>query len=136
MHRSRLCYITIDVNDFEIALKFWKAALNAEQTDDETWEGSVYRRIKVPHSNMQILLQLVPEEKVSKTRMHIDIETDDIDAEAERLILLGAKKYRTVDELGFRFHIMQDPFGNEFCILQTEFPELLETKSTTWKSVK
>lgn len=134
MHKSRICYITIDINSFEIGVSFWSQALGAELEGFSTTGNSdiVYRRLRVPDSDIRILLQLVPEKKTAKTRIHIDIETDDTDAEAERLVKLGAKKQRLMDERGFRFWVMEDPFGNEFCVLQPEYPELLNKKGLSW----
>ena len=86
MHRSRICYVTIDVNDHNKALDFWSSALGATPNYDDSWKDSVYRRLKIPNQDIQILLQLVPEEKLSKSRIHIDIESDDIDAELQRLL--------------------------------------------------
>ena len=65
MHKSRLCYITIDINDFDKAVDFYSKALNAELEGFPTTGNSdtVYRRLKLPDSDIRILLQLVPEEK-------------------------------------------------------------------------
>lgn len=133
MHKSRLCYITIDINDFDRGVAFWSQALGAEPESFSNTGNSdqVYRRLKLPDSDIRILLQLVPEAKTAKTRIHLDIETDDTDAEADRLEKLGATKHRLEDERGFRFWVMLDPFGNEFCVLQAEYPELL-AKGNSW----
>lgn len=133
MHKSRLCYITIDINDFEKAVAFWSNALNAQLEPFKTTGNSdlVYRRLKLPDSNIRILLQMVPETKTSKTRVHIDIETDDVEKEADRLEKLGAKRYKLIEDRGFRFWVMLDPFENEFCVLQPEYPELLK-KAHNW----
>ena len=133
MHKSRLCYITIDINDFEKAVEFWSRALGAELEPFATTGNSdiVYRRLKLPDNDIRVLLQMVPEKKTSKTRVHIDIESDDVEAEVSRLVNLGAKKQRLVDERGFRFWVMEDPFDNEFCVLQPEYPELL-SKYAAW----
>ena len=131
-HRSRLCYITIDVNDFDTAIAFWTKALGAtlDLAINKNSE-SIYQRLTLPDSNIHILLQLVPEKKASKSRVHIDIETNDVESEVSRLELLGAKRQRLVEERGFRFWNMIDPFDNEFCVIQTEYPELL-VKGQKW----
>jgi predicted enzyme related to lactoylglutathione lyase len=134
MHKSRLCYITIDINDFDRAVDFWSQALGAELEPFATTGNSdiVYRRLRLPDSDIRILLQLVSEKKTAKTRVHVDIETDDVEAEADRLEKLGAKRHQLMDERGFRFWVMLDPFGNEFCVLQPEYPDLL-AKRVSWK---
>jgi predicted enzyme related to lactoylglutathione lyase len=104
---------------------FWSGALGAEREPFDDMEQQIYRRLRLPGENIRVLLQAVPESKSSKTRVHVDIETDDVDAEVRRLKLLGASETRRVDELGFQFCVMVDPFDNEFCVIQPEFPELL-----------
>lgn len=130
MHRSRLCYITIDCGDLEQAIAFWSAALGAEHEPFDDMEQQIYRRLRLPGENVRVLLQAVPESKSSKTRVHVDIETDDVDAEVKRLKALGASEIRRVDELGFQFCVMLDPFDNEFCVIQPEFPALLSRFGT------
>jgi hypothetical protein len=51
--------------------------------------------------------------------------SDDVDAEVQRLEALGATRYDHQQERGFDFWVMRDPWGNEFCVLQPNFPELL-----------
>jgi len=55
-----------------------------------------------------------------------------VEAEADRLEKLGAKRHQLIDERGFRFWVMVDPFDNEFCVPQPEYPELL-AKRTIWE---
>lgn len=125
MHRSRLCYITIDVNDLPRAIEFWGKALGADLEQINPNSAAIFQRLEIPGRQIHILLQLVPEKKTVKTRMHLDIESDDVTAEVERLTKLGAKVIRPVEERGFKFSVLEDPFGNEFCVLQPEYPELL-----------
>jgi Glyoxalase-like domain len=66
--------------------------------------------------------------------MHIDLETDNVEAEVERLEALGAVRWDHQQERGFDFWVLQDPWGNEFCILQEEFPELLANRRA-WSAV-
>ena len=64
------------------------------------------------------LLQKVAEEKSVKNRMHLDIEVPDIEAEASRLVTLGAHRVRDAPrhEHGTTWLLMADPEGNEFCV--------------------
>jgi hypothetical protein len=57
--------------------------------------------------------------------MHIDLETDTVEAEVGRLEALGAVRWDHQQERWFDFWVLLDPWGNEFCVLQQEFPELL-----------
>jgi predicted enzyme related to lactoylglutathione lyase len=125
MHRSRLCHFVIDVSDLEQGVSFWSAALNAVEEPLPERSRPIYRRLRLPDSEIRILLQKTNDEKTSKERMHIDLETDNIEAEVERLETLGAKRLDHQQEREFEFWVMRDPWGNEFCVLQPEFPEIL-----------
>jgi hypothetical protein len=72
-----------------------------------------------------VLLQRTDDVKVSKERMHLDLETDDVEAEVQRLEALGATRHDHQQERGYHFWVLRDPWGNEFCVLQPNFPELL-----------
>mgnify|MGYP001557124282 CR=1 FL=1 len=61
----------------------------------------------------KLLLQRVAEPKTVKNRMHFDLRAPDgIDAEVDRLVILGASVHARHDGLV----VMQDPEGNEFCV--------------------
>jgi hypothetical protein len=81
--------------------------------------------MRIPDSDIRVLLQLTNDDKVAKNRMHLDIETDDVEAELQRLETLGASRHDHQQERGYDFWVLLDPWGNEFCVLQPEFPELL-----------
>lgn len=124
-HRSRLCHIVIDCDDLDRAFEFWSAALDATEEPISEPSRSVYRRLRLPDSEIRVLLQRTDNEKTSKERMHLDIETDNVEAEVDRLKTLGASPWDHQQERGHDFWVMRDPWGNEFCVLQAEFPELL-----------
>ncbi len=125
MHRSRLCHVVIDVPDLEQGVSFWSAALNATEETVPEQSRSIYRRLRLPDSEIRILLQKTGDEKTSKERMHLDLEADDVEAEVRRLEALGATRRDHQAERGFDFWVLRDPWGNEFCVLQPEFPGLL-----------
>lgn len=127
-HISRVCHFVIDVDDLDRGVAFWSAALHA--TEEELSESSrpVYRRLKLPDAEIRILLQHTADPKTHKERMHIDLETDDIEAEVRRLEELGASRYDHQQERGYDFWVMHDPWHNEFCVLAINFPELLAAR--------
>ena len=59
----------------------------------------------------------VPESKTVKNRVHPDLTTDDLPAEVERLIALGATRQADHDEDGTRWVTLTDPEGNEFDVV-------------------
>jgi predicted enzyme related to lactoylglutathione lyase len=109
MSSSKLSYITVDVNDMKIAVDFWCAVLGA------TADGSdSFKKLTLPNHPMSVFLQLVPEPKTSKSRMHLDLTTADLDDEISRFTSLGATVIKPPAQDGFRFAVFQDPFGKEF----------------------
>jgi hypothetical protein len=123
MSQSRICHLVVDVSDLDDGVSFWCAALGA--VDDALPEQSrpIYRRLRLPDSRIAILLQRTSDEKVSKERMHLDLEADDVDAEVKRLEGLGATRWDHQQERGFDFWVMRDPWANEFCVLQSDDPD-------------
>ena len=76
-------------------------------------------RLRAPdHRGVRHLLFFkVPEPKTVKNRMHLDIHADDIEAEAERLVGLGATRVEgPIAEWGERWIVLADPEGNELCV--------------------
>lgn len=68
----------------------------------------------------EVLLQRVPEGKVGKNRLHLDLRTRLLDDEVARLLHLGAERITPlpINEGGWTWRILADPEGNEFCVLQ------------------
>lgn len=94
----------------------------------EFWAGATGYELRFSNEETSILVhpekvgpvlhfQKVPEARSGKNRVHVDMQTPDLEAEETRLIGLGASKQRTVEEGGFRWSVMNDPEGNEFCVV-------------------
>ena len=128
-HRSRLCHFVIDVDDLDQGLAFWSAALDAKEEPLSEASYRVYRRLRLPDSDIRILLQRTDDLKTVKEPMHLDLETDDIEAEVQRLEALGATRWDHQQERGYDFWVLRDPWGNEFCVLEPNFPELLDRRA-------
>jgi predicted enzyme related to lactoylglutathione lyase len=118
MHHSRLCSIVIDceVDDLAPAAEFWSRALGKPiATTDQDGDGK-YAELETASDEPLILLQKVAHE----SRVHLDIETDDLEAEASRLEALGARRIAFVHG---RWWVMQAPSGHRFCVVQRQRPE-------------
>jgi predicted enzyme related to lactoylglutathione lyase len=110
MHQSRLGAIIIDCKDAEdlqAATQFWSQALGLEVAASQP--DPQYVALSVPTGEVAVLLQRVQHE----SRIHIDIETDDQEAEARRLIALGAKLLATIKG----WHVLEAPSGHRFCLI-------------------
>ena len=129
-HRSRLAHFVIDVDDLDQGIQFWSAALDAKEEPLSEASRGVYRRLRLPDSEVRILLQRTADPKTHKERMHLDLETDDVEAEVRRLEALGATRYDHQQERGYDFWVLRDPWHNEFCLLQINFPDLLAQRPT------
>ncbi|QGN34811.1 VOC family protein [Microlunatus sp. Gsoil 973] len=127
-HRSRLCQFVIDVDDLDEGVTFWSAALDATPEPLPEASTGIYRQLQLPDAEIRILLQLTHDPKIKKEHMHLDIETDNVDAEVSRLERLGAKRWDHQQERGFDFWVLRDPWDNEFCVLQTIFAQLLAAR--------
>jgi catechol 2,3-dioxygenase-like lactoylglutathione lyase family enzyme len=116
MHRSRLCAILIDcrTSDLDAAARFWSEALGRPVDSDHPDSRGIYRRLETPPDEPIIEIQQVEHE----SRVHIDIETDDIQAEVARLEQLGAKVAQRLD----RWVIMEAPTGQRFCVVRAQRP--------------
>lgn len=116
MHSSRLCAVLIDCNtsDIDKAAEFWAKALGREVDLDHPSTRGNYRMLATPPDEPIVEIQRVDHD----SRVHIDIETDDIPAEVARLEELGAK---VVDRLE-RWVIMQAPTGQRFCVVRVQRP--------------
>jgi predicted enzyme related to lactoylglutathione lyase len=112
---DRAIALVLDCADPERLAEFWGPALGYVSLGEA---GAYVVLLPDGKPGPKLLLQRVPEPKAVKNRMHLDIETADIAAEAARLEALGARRAQP-DELhehGTTWIVMADPEGNEFCV--------------------
>jgi predicted enzyme related to lactoylglutathione lyase len=106
--------INIDCDDLDRMVAFYTEALGYER---QGAAGEQYASIAASDGRPKLVFQKVPEAKVAKNRVHLDlIVGPDIEAEAARFEDLGATRVRTVGEYGLHWIVMHDPEGNEICI--------------------
>lgn len=72
--------------------------------------------VEGPRGQLRLWFQKVPEAKVAKNRVHLDLGCDDFAAELDRLEHLGA--IRTSVSEAESLLVLTDPEGNEFCLLK------------------
>lgn len=109
MHRSRLGNIVIDcrTDDLMAAAEFWSAALGYPLPANVTASGR-FIQLTTPPGDIQVIVQRVSH----SPRVHLDIETDAIALEVDRMEKLGA----TVVSPKSEWVVMQAPTGHRFCI--------------------
>jgi predicted enzyme related to lactoylglutathione lyase len=116
---GRLDEVVIDCDDTMMLARFWQGVLGGDIVRQSAEWVAIHRAGAVTVS-----FQHVPEPKVGKNRLHLDVDVDDLDHAAESAIALGARRIGQVvlDALG-GFQVMADPEGNEFCFVNGPTPE-------------
>jgi len=112
MHRSQLGGFIIDcrTEDLATAAEFWSAALGLATRVSKDPEDQKYVRLDTGRNGLHIEVQQV----AHPSRVHLDIETDDIEAEVARLEALGARRLEAVHS----WVVMEAPTGQRFCVVR------------------
>src|SRR5258708_35475241 len=114
--------IVIDCSDLGRSGQFWADVLGYRACSEPS--GAYHSLIPENGEGIEVLLQRVRDDKHGKNRLHLDLRTADLAAEVSRILGLGASLLtdRPVVEDGWQWHILADPDGNEFCVLQAPAP--------------
>ncbi|MFF8640990.1 VOC family protein [Streptomyces sp. NPDC015345] len=104
--------VCIDTTDLAGASAFWQAVTGYEvaSSDDTT----VYLQDPAK-SAAGLSLQQVSEPRLGKNRLHLDLSTDDLAGQVDRISELGATVVRRFDEGGWV--VLADTDGNQFCVV-------------------
>ena len=114
----RIGSVVIDCNDFDAMWAFWRDALGYVPREEPESDWGVLRDPNDP--SRQVSLQKVPEPRVGKNRLHLDLYTSDQASEIERILALGATRFDRVPEPDEDFVVLEDPEGNLFCVIQKD----------------
>ena len=126
MHRSRLGGFIIDckTEDLDAAARFWGEALGLKSRPSASPEDKNYVVFDTAPNELDIEVQKVDH----PSRVHLDIETDNIEAEVERLEKLGAKRVVKIHS----WWVMEAPTGQRFCVVNIKRSEFA-TEANVWK---
>lgn len=127
MHKSRLAGFIIDcrTDDLDAAAKFWTEALGfGLRPASGPEEAALYRNFDTGPDGLHIEVQKVDHD----SRLHLDIETDDIEAEVRRLEQLGAQRVKKVRT----WWVMEAPTGQRFCVVRPQRADFA-VNANTWK---
>jgi catechol 2,3-dioxygenase-like lactoylglutathione lyase family enzyme len=122
----RFTELVIDCHDPRRLGDFWRDVLGYTEVEAKFEGEHHYVELEgPPGAGPTILLIRTPDEKVSKVRIHIDVNaTDrDQDAEVERILGLGATKV-DIGQGEQTWVVLADPEGNEFCVLRSRVEAL------------
>jgi predicted enzyme related to lactoylglutathione lyase len=125
MHQSRLCAIMIDcqADSMEAGVQFWSQALGIAARRAPDASGA-YVTLEDGVGGLQLHLQRVH----SPSRIHLDIETDNVEAEVQRLEKLGARRTAHIE----KWWVMEAPSGHLFCVVPVQ-SEDFPARSHTWE---
>lgn len=108
----RIGAVVVNCADIEKMTVFWSEALDlipgSRNPDDD------FRVLGGKGVNLS--LQRAETPVTARDQMHVDLYTDDPDAQVERLVALGATKLRENNDPDHTYVVMRDPEGNEFCV--------------------
>ena len=114
---NSLFAITIDCADAAALARFWAGVLGRQVTEGSTSGHAVLLAGDGDTNGPRIVLNKVLEAKVVKNRLHLDLISDTFDAEAGRLLSLGARRLRDVQKGTSRWTTFADIEGNEFDLI-------------------
>lgn len=128
MHRSRLTAILADVGVevFDAEVGFWCAALGRRADVDP--DDPDYADLGEAVPGLEFMVQRVDD----APRLHMDIETDDVEAEVRRLEGLGAARVRQMES----WWVLRDPAGLLFCVVEVQSPEAFAEGAAEWPSTE
>jgi predicted enzyme related to lactoylglutathione lyase len=109
--------VTFDCEDATVVGNFWSAVFGRPLDIAPMPPSPFFASIGLADaSQMAYMFIKVPEGKTVKNRVHLDFDSDDVDAEVQRVIALGASHVHDKAEFGMTWTTLTDPEGNEFCI--------------------
>ncbi len=126
MHKSRFAGFIIDSRTENLAedAEFWSQALGLPVNPPPPDDDGKYISLKTPDNDPYVEVQKVDHD----SRVHIDIETDDIEAKAARLEKLGARRIDFIKT----WLVMEAPGGQRFCLVIPHRSQF-EDEANTWE---
>jgi catechol 2,3-dioxygenase-like lactoylglutathione lyase family enzyme len=111
---ARMSSVVVNVSDLDRAKAFWTQLLGV----DVSHEVEPFFAWLTPQERggVNLALQVSPDRKAGRNRVHVDTFVADLDAAQARIEELGGAHVEDHEVAGFRWRIMADPDGNEFCI--------------------
>jgi predicted enzyme related to lactoylglutathione lyase len=112
----RISHVVLDAQDPESLAPFWCGLLGTEVASRFD-EGRFVFLLPAGEGLPALAIQRVPEPKVVKNRMHVDLEVDDLEGSTRWVRRHGGSLVADREIAGVRWRVMADPEGNEFCLV-------------------
>ena len=125
MHKSKLGGLIIDcqIEDLEAAADFWSSALGAPKRKPTNPPDGAYVPLGMRSGELSVEVQKV----THPSRVHLDIESNDVEREVARLETLGARRIAMIRD----WCVMEAPTGQRFCVVPVQ-SEDFEDKAREW----
>jgi hypothetical protein len=117
MMNNSVFAVAIDCADAAALARFWSDVLGRHVSEASTSERAVLLAAAGDSCEPCIVFNKVPEAKIAKNRLHLDLISDTFDGESERLLSLGARRLRDQHEGTSRWTTFADIEGNEFDLI-------------------
>ena len=114
---SSLFAVAFDCADAPAVARFWAAVLGRQVAADSTSEHVILLPGDGDTGSPLITFNKVPEPKIVKNRLHLDLVSDTFEAETERLLSLGAHRLRDLQGDKASWTTFADIEGNEFDLI-------------------
>jgi predicted enzyme related to lactoylglutathione lyase len=114
---NTLFAVTVDCADTRRVATFWADVLGWTIAEGESSQDHTVLLADDATREPRLVFNKVPEPKVVKDRLHLDIITDTFDTEAERLVELGARRVNDLRSGSSRWATFVDVEGNEFDLI-------------------
>lgn len=115
MSSVRISHVIIDSTDPDRIAPFWCGLLDTEV--ETRLDGGRFVFLRAADGGVSIGIQRVPERKETKNRVHVDLEVDDLEELTRWVRSHGGSRVADHQTGEFRWRVMADPEGNEFCLV-------------------
>lgn len=109
-------YVVVDCADPERLAAFWSELLGVEIAG-RFGEGTYVFLARQVDGAPSVAFQRVPEDKTVKNRVHLDLTVENLEAVTSWVLARGGSRYADHEEEDYRWRVMRDPDGNEFCLV-------------------
>jgi predicted enzyme related to lactoylglutathione lyase len=109
--------LSFDTADAARIARFWAAALDRPMAEGATAQFAAIGVVDAAVTGPRLMFHQVPESKRVKNRLHLDVMTDDLESETDRLVRLGARVLNRASTTGLGWTTLADPDGNEFDLI-------------------